>query len=101
MAVADGHSWIVYLILCRGGRLYCGVTTDLASRWDAHVAGRGARFTRAFPPVAIVAATRVQGRGDALSLEARIKRQRRERKPSTLHASGTPLDDAAITAFTV
>ena len=98
--MADQPAWVVYLMLCRGGRLYCGITTDLASRWAAHVAGKGARFTRAFPPVSIVAATRVAARGEALSLEAQVKRQRREAKRSTLLAAGTPLDDAVITAFT-
>ena len=93
--------WVVYLIRCRGDRLYCGVTTDLAARWSAHVAGKGAKFTRAFPPLALVAATRMAGRGEALSLEARIKRQRRPAKLATLRASGTPVDDAIVTAFTV
>src|SRR5438094_6264273 len=42
--------WYVYLILCRNGAVYTGIARDVAVRYAQHVAGTGARYTRANPP---------------------------------------------------
>ena len=78
------RTWWVYLLQCRGGRLYCGVTVDLDARWAAHVSGKGARFTRAFPPEAILASMKVEGQAEALRLERRIKRLPKGQKVAAL-----------------
>jgi len=83
----DSRTWIVYLLRCRGDRLYCGITTDLDARWAAHASGKGARFTRAFPPEAVAACARAESHSSALRLEARIKRLPRERKLDALRVS--------------
>lgn len=85
-----GSPWVVYLLRCRGDRLYCGVTTDLDERFAAHAAGTGAKFTRAFPPIAIEASVVVAGRAEALRLEARIKRLPREQKRHALVQAQPP-----------
>jgi len=90
--------WVLYLIECAGERLYAGITNDLAARFAAHRAGRGARFTKAFPPVRIVAACELASRSLALKAEHALKRQPRSAKLAFLAACGTPLtlgDDAA------
>jgi putative endonuclease len=46
--------WCVYLIECRNGAWYAGITNDLDARYAAHVAGKGARYTRANPPVRLL-----------------------------------------------
>ena len=75
------RQYYVYVLECRGGRLYAGITTDLERRLHEHRAGkRGARFTRAYPPVTLVAAVRVASRPAALRLEAAIRRLRRAQK---------------------
>jgi len=84
--------WVVYLIECAGGRFYCGVTNDLASRFAAHCAGRGARFTKAFAPKRIVAASQLASRSAALKAEYALKRQPRARKLGFLASCGMPLD---------
>src|SRR5436309_5437842 len=81
--------WWVYVLECRGGRLYTGATSNLRRRLDAHREGRGGRFTRAFPPVRLRATRGCPSRSAALSLEARIKRQPRSLKIATL-TSGRP-----------
>ncbi len=73
--------WFVYMLECRGGRLYTGVTTDVERRMTEHQGGRrGARFTRAHPPAKLCAVVRVTSRSEALKLEAALKRLRRPRK---------------------
>ncbi|MDE2140741.1 MAG: GIY-YIG nuclease family protein [Gammaproteobacteria bacterium] len=78
---ARARHWYVYLLECRGGRLYAGITTDVERRLREHRAGKkGARFTRAHPPVRIVAAVRVASRAAALRLEAAVRKLRRAQK---------------------
>ncbi len=83
--------WVLYLIECAGERLYAGITNDLAARFAAHRAGRGARFTKAFPPVRIVAASELASRSLALKAEHALKRQPRSAKLAFLAACGTPV----------
>lgn len=71
---AAQQTWFVYLLLCRNGRLYTGVTVDLAARFELHRSGKGAMFTRINKPERMLAATPCEGRSAALKLEARIKR---------------------------
>ncbi|MEP4523110.1 MAG: GIY-YIG nuclease family protein, partial [Alloalcanivorax venustensis] len=43
------------MLRCADGSLYTGVTTDVLRRWQEHNGGpRGARYTRARRPVALV-----------------------------------------------
>ena len=83
--------WVLYLLECAGDRLYAGITNDLAARFKTHVDGRGARFTRAFAPVRIVAASELPSRSEALKAEYALKRQPRSNKLRFLQGCGTPL----------
>lgn len=73
--------YFVYMLECRGNRLYTGITTDLARRFEEHQGKKpGARFTRANPPSRMIAAAEAGGRSEALKLEASLKRLTRARK---------------------
>jgi putative endonuclease len=78
--VAATARWSVYLLRCRDGSLYCGVTTDVDRRVAAHRAGRGARYTRGRAPLELVHVERARGRSDALRREAAWKRLTRPQK---------------------
>jgi putative endonuclease len=65
--------WFVYMLECAGGRIYTGVSPDVAARYAKHRAGAGGAFTRSFPPRRILAARRCAGRGAALSAEHALK----------------------------
>ena len=87
---ATARHWYVYLLECREGRLYAGITIDVERRLREHRTGkRGARFTRAHPPVRIVAAVRVASRPAALRLEAAIRKLRRPQKLRWAATMGT------------
>jgi len=47
-------SWFVYILKCRNGSLYTGVTTDLQRRLREHQQGSASRFTRSQLPVKLV-----------------------------------------------
>jgi len=63
----------LYLLECQNGRLYCGITTDLAARFDKHQRGKGGMFTRLNPPRRMVAATVFENRAEASKAEYQMK----------------------------
>jgi putative endonuclease len=72
--------WVVYMLRCRDGSLYTGITNDLTKRLAAHRAGTGARYTRARLPVRLVYREARATRGSALRREGAIKRLPRAAK---------------------
>ncbi|MGL6290905.1 MAG: GIY-YIG nuclease family protein [Silanimonas sp.] len=79
--------WFVYVLRCKGERLYCGIAKDVDARFAEHVAGKGAKFTRAFPPEAIVATKPCDSRSAALRSEAGFKRLKKVQKLAWLKES--------------
>jgi putative endonuclease len=74
MIVHDAMArWFVYVLRCRDGSLYTGISTDVAGRVATHNAGRGARYTRPRLPVIVVHVERKRSRSTALKREAAIK----------------------------
>jgi putative endonuclease len=76
-------TWYLYLLECQNGRLYSGVTTDLAARFDKHKRGKGAMFTRLNPPRRIVAAMVFENRSEASKAEYRMKQLTATQKRQT------------------
>jgi putative endonuclease len=66
--------WHVYLVLCRGNAIYTGIALDVAARYAQHVAGTGARYTRANPPHRLLASFACANQSVAGQLEAAIKK---------------------------
>ncbi|HUY04165.1 MAG TPA: GIY-YIG nuclease family protein [Rhodocyclaceae bacterium] len=65
--------WFLYLIECRDGSIYTGITIDVAARYAAHAGGRGARYTRSHPPARLLAVVEYPDRSAAASAEYRTK----------------------------
>ncbi len=72
--------WFLYLIECCDGSFYAGISPDVQARFAAHQAGKGARYTRARPPLRILAVREYAGRAEASRAEWQLKRQPRARK---------------------
>lgn len=66
--------WYVYLIVCRSGAVYTGIALDVAARYAQHVAGTGARYTRANPPVRLLGKFACPNQSAAGRMEAAIKK---------------------------
>jgi len=73
-------SWWLYVLECRSGVLYTGIARDVDARFVAHCNGKGAKFTRANRPIAIVAKARLLTRGKALRAEYAFKQLPRTEK---------------------
>jgi putative endonuclease len=65
--------WFVYILECRDGSLYTGIAIDVARRYAMHVAGKGARYTRAHPPARVLATFPHPDRAAASRAEYAIK----------------------------
>jgi len=65
---------------CGDGTLYAGITNDLRKRLDAHLRGRGARYTRGRGPLTVVHQEAARTRSAALRRELELKRMRRREK---------------------
>jgi len=76
----SGPQWVLYLLECRGGTLYAGITTDLKRRFAEHVSGKGARYTRSHPPLRVVASMDFADRSAASKAEAVLKKLPRGQK---------------------
>jgi predicted GIY-YIG superfamily endonuclease len=77
-------AWTVYILRCGDGTLYTGCTNDLPRRLEAHRSGRGAKYTRSRPPVALAYREEAPDRSAALRREAAIKRLSRREKLALL-----------------
>ena len=75
-----GNTWWVYMISCRGGKIYTGTAKDPESRFRAHRDGKGAAFTRANPPVTLLRSVPFGTRSEACRAEAALKKMPRGKK---------------------
>ena len=73
-------SWFLYLLECNNGAYYSGITNDLQARFATHLAGKGARYTRANPPVKILVSKPYTDRSSASVAEAQLKARPRHKK---------------------
>jgi putative endonuclease len=76
--------WLVYILRCRDGSLYTGMTNDLAKRLKTHAAGKASRYTRSRLPVTLVYTEPHRSKSSALKREAAIKRLTRRAKIALL-----------------
>lgn len=74
------NPWFLYLLECANGCYYAGITTDVEARFEAHRSGKGARYTRANPPLRIVAHAAYPDRSAASKAEWELKQLPREDK---------------------
>jgi predicted GIY-YIG superfamily endonuclease len=81
MATANRSSpWTVYILRCRDGSLYTGITNDLPKRLKAHAAGKASKYTRSRLPVRLAYQEAQRSKSRALKREAAIKRLPRRAK---------------------
>jgi uncharacterized protein len=76
-------SWSVYVVRCKDGSLYTGISNNVALRLKSHNAGKGAKYiTASRRPVELVYLEEGFDVGSALKRENAIKRSGKEEKES-------------------
>ncbi|MDT6980454.1 GIY-YIG nuclease family protein [Levilactobacillus zymae] len=84
-------AYYFYVLLCADNSFYGGFTTDVAQRFATHRAGKGAKYTRAHPPVRVLYQEAFKTKHDALHAEWAFKHQSRQKKVRFLRAHGVTL----------
>ena len=67
-------AWFLYLLECSDGSVYTGIAIDVQARFDKHVSGMGARYTRSRKPVRVLASFELADRSSASRAEYWVKR---------------------------
>ena len=83
---APQKPWYLYLIECQDGTYYAGITTDVEKRYQTHVDGKGAKYTRARKPKRLLGARKYVNRSEAAKAEWVIKQLDKREKPKFLQA---------------
>ncbi len=86
LRVATYDGWVLYILNCRGDRLYTGISNDLKGRLKAHKEGSGSKFVRAFSPFALAGVVPCKDGTEARKLECKVKKMRRYEKLEFLKA---------------
>ena len=70
------NNWFLYLIRCRHGRLYTGITTDVLRRFEEHKSHdkKGSKYLRGKSPLKLVMKKRIGNKSLALKIEAKVKK---------------------------
>ncbi len=76
--------WHVYILRCRDGSLYTGISTDVEARLKTHNAGKGAAYTRSRKPVTLVWSEAAKTESRARKREAEIKSWTKTQKEALL-----------------
>lgn len=65
--------WFIYVLLCKDGSFYTGITNNLEKRFLEHKLGKGGRYTRSHQVVKIIYSEKLANKSLALKREAEIK----------------------------
>lgn len=79
-------TYFMYVLSCSDQTLYTGYTTDIEQRFQAHNAGKGAKYTRGRTPVELMVCLQFETKHEAMSAEYHFKKLSRQQK-ETLIAS--------------
>lgn len=79
--------YYTYMLRCDDNSLYTGYTNDLQKRFEKHLSGKGAKYTRANKPKQLVYLEIFQEKSDALKREIEIKKMGKNQKESLCHSA--------------
>ena len=88
MGTTTQNNWLIYILKCVDGSLYCGITNNLEKRLKQHkgeIKG-GAKYTRSHWPCKLVYKERSRSRSDALQREVIIKKMSKVEKQTLINS---------------
>ena len=78
------RNWLVYLLECKDGTFYCGITKDLKNRLEKHNHGVASKYTRSRLPVKLITQSPMLTQSEARKLEIFVKRLPKGKKAETV-----------------
>ena len=79
-------SWVLYILRCKDGTLYTGITDDLERRLKAHREGKGAKYTRGRAPLTLCYTENCDNHSQALRRECAVKKLSRTEKEGMIQS---------------
>ena len=73
-------SFYLYMLRCEDGSIYTGTAKDYLKRYEEHLNGKGAKYTKARRPVELVYFETFEHKSEALKREYQIKQLKRSEK---------------------
>jgi putative endonuclease len=73
-------TWILYILECKDGSLYTGITDNFPRRLAMHESGKGAKYTRGRGPLVVRYQEVCQSHSNALKREIEVKSFSRKKK---------------------
>ena len=87
MGTTTQNNWLIYILKCGDGSLYCGITNNLEKRLKQHkgeIKG-GAKYTRSHRPCKLVYKEKSASRSEASQRESVIKKMSKDEKQSLIN----------------
>ena len=87
MQITLQKKWLIYILECGDGSLYCGITNNLEKRLKQHkgkIKG-GAKYTRSHWPCKLVYEEKSASRSEALQREVIIKKMSKDEKKALIN----------------
>lgn len=85
--------WVVYILECKDGSLYTGITDRLTQRLAAHRAGKGAKYTKGRAPLKLRYLEDCKDHSEALKREIAIKKLKKTEKWELCKAAPKSLEE--------
>ena len=88
METTPQNNWLIYILECRDGSFYCGITNNLEKRLKQHkgeIKG-GAKYTRSHWPCKLVYEEKSASRSEALKRETIIKKMSKVEKQTLINS---------------
>ncbi len=86
--MATSNQWVVYLLRCRDGSLYCGITNDLYNRVQKHNEGKGAKYSRTKRPVTVAWVEKASNKITAMKREYQVRKLTKAEKEQLVTGCG-------------
>ena len=84
--------WVLYVLECKDGTLYTGITDNFQRRFEAHNAGKGAKYTRGRGPLVLRYIESCENHSHALKREIAVKKLTKEQKLELCRAFAKSLE---------
>lgn len=78
----------MYILECKDGTLYTGITNDIERRLKKHNEDRGAKYTKGRGPVVCKYLEEADDRSEALKREFEIKKMDKKKKEKLFNLQG-------------
>ena len=89
-ALVPMSDWYLYLIRCRDGTLYTGISTDVDRRFAQHqgAGNTASKYLKGRGPLSLVFQENLGSKSMALKVERRVKRMSKARKEKLIAHQG-------------